>query len=68
LIGQTVTFKDGATIIGTGTINSSGVATFITSALTSGTHTITAVFAGDANFAASTGSLAQTVKSLGRVR
>ena len=42
----TVTFKDGATTLGTGTLNGSGAATFSTSALTTGTHSISVVYAG----------------------
>jgi hypothetical protein len=45
----TVTFYDGATSIGTGTI-SAGVATFTTSTLTVGTHPITATYGGDSNY------------------
>ena len=48
-----VTFKDGATIIGTGTLNGSGVASFVTKNLYPGTHPITASYAGDANYIAS---------------
>lgn len=48
-----VTFLDGSTSIGTGTI-SSGVATFTLSTMTAGTHSITASYAGDANYAPST--------------
>ena len=58
---ETVTFKDGVTTLGTGTTNSSGVATFATSALTVATHSITAVYAGDTNFATSTGAVSQVV-------
>ena len=50
---DSVTFKDGATIIGITSL-SSGVATYNTSGLSVGSHTITAVFAGDANFLTST--------------
>lgn len=58
----TVTFKDGSTTLGTGTLNSSGVATFTTSALTGGTHSITAVYGGDSNFQPATSTaLTQTV-------
>ncbi|HSU67730.1 MAG TPA: Ig-like domain repeat protein, partial [Tepidisphaeraceae bacterium] len=58
----TITFLDGSTQIGTGTLNGSGVATFITSALTAGSHSITAQYGGDANFASSVSSaLAQTI-------
>ena len=53
----TVNFYDGAiqptNIIGTGSV-SGGVASFTTSALSVGSHTITAVYSGDANDAAST--------------
>jgi hypothetical protein len=49
----TVTFMDGGTTIGSVTI-SGGVATFTTSTLASGSHSITAVYSGDATFAAST--------------
>ena len=58
----TVNFLDGTTTIGTGTLNSSGVATFSTSTLTSvGTHSITAVYSGDTNFATSTSSAVSQV-------
>jgi hypothetical protein len=58
-----VTFLDGATPLGTGTLNASGVATFSTSALSVGTHSITAAYDGDTNDAGSTSAaLTQTVK------
>src|SRR5205807_1330478 len=60
--GETVTFKEGSTTLGTGTLNSSSQATFTTSALSGGTHTITAVYGGDNKFNGSTsGNLTQTV-------
>ena len=40
--GQTVTFKNGSTTLGTGTTNSSGVATLTKSDLNAGTYNITA--------------------------
>ena len=50
----TVTFYDGsiaaANKIGTGTVNSSGVATFSTSSLAAGTHNIFVQYSGDTNF------------------
>jgi hypothetical protein len=49
-----VTFKDGATTLGTGTLNGSGQATFSTSLLTAGSHSITAVYGGDSDFNGST--------------
>jgi uncharacterized protein (TIGR03437 family) len=48
--GGTVTFKDGETVLGTATLNSAGRATFSTSQLASGSHTITAEYQGDANY------------------
>jgi hypothetical protein len=57
-----VTFKDGATTLGTKTLGG-GKATFTTSTLAVGAHSITAVYGGDANFIASTSpALTQTVK------
>ena len=49
----TVAFKDGAASLGTGTLNASGRAAFTTATLTAGSHAITAVYAGDPNFAGS---------------
>jgi hypothetical protein len=67
----TVTFKDGAATIscanaGGQTLNASGVATCQTSTLTAGSHTITAVYSGDVNVLASTGTLSpnQVVNNL----
>lgn len=52
----TVTFIDGTTALGTGTLNASGIATYSTSALTAGSHGITANYGGDTNNAASVSS------------
>ncbi len=52
-----VDFKNGATVIGSAPVNASGVATF-TGPLAAGTYTISAVYAGDAVFATSTGTVA----------
>ena len=61
-----VTFKDGSTTLGTGTLNSTGMATFATTTLAVGSHTITAVYGGDPNFSGSTSAaLAQTVSEDG---
>ena len=58
----TVTFLDGATSIGTGTLNASGVATLTTSTLANGVHSITASYGGDNNFSVSASSaLSQSV-------
>jgi hypothetical protein len=59
----TVNFSDGATLLGTGTINSSGVATFSTSALTAGSHTITATFQANSNFVTSSATLTQVINA-----
>jgi len=57
----TVTFLDGATTLGTGTL-SGGTATFTTSALAIGSHSITASYGGDTNFNGSTSAvLTQTI-------
>src|SRR5437016_3062330 len=61
----TVTFQDGTSALGTGTL-SGGAATFTTSGLTGGTHSITAIYSGDANFAGGTSpALTQTVNKVG---
>jgi hypothetical protein len=60
--GGTVTFMDGTTALGTGTLNASDIATFTTAALATASHSITAVYGGDANHTGSTSSaLTQTV-------
>ncbi len=48
-----MTFKDGSTTLGTGTISGT-TATYSTSALTAGAHSITAVYGGDGNNATAT--------------
>jgi hypothetical protein len=59
----TVTFLDGATALGTGTLSKS-VASFATSALAVGSHSITAAYSGDGAFGASTSlPLTQVVTS-----
>jgi N-acetylneuraminic acid mutarotase len=57
----TVTFLDGTTSIGTGTLNSSGNATFSISTLAVGSHNLTASYAGDANNFAANAPLTETV-------
>jgi Bacterial Ig-like domain (group 3)/FG-GAP-like repeat len=52
----TVTFKNGAAVLGSGTI-SGGVATFSTTSLVVGPHSFTAIYAGDSNFNASTSAV-----------
>ena len=56
----TVTFKNGSTVLGTGTLNASGIASFSTSTLPIAVYNVTAVYSGDPNFAPST-SAATTV-------
>jgi hypothetical protein len=58
----TVQFKDGAANLGSPVTLAGGIASFTTSALTAGSHGITAVYGGDANNTTSTSpSLTQTV-------
>jgi putative nucleotidyltransferase with HDIG domain len=61
----TVTFADGETTLGSSTLIE-GMATFTTSTLSVGSHSIIAVYSGDANFAGSTSSPVDlTVKTAG---
>lgn len=53
----TVAFRDGATSLGTGTLDGSGVATYTTAALGTGIHLMTAVYGGDTNRATSTSAV-----------
>ncbi len=58
----TVTFKDGATTLGTGTLNGSGVATYAAASLAEGAHIITASYGGDSrNLASASTSVTVTV-------
>jgi hypothetical protein len=59
----TVTFRDGGTPLGSGSL-ASGVATFSTSSLAVGTHTMTAVYAASANNNASTSNAITQIVSL----
>jgi hypothetical protein len=58
--GDTVTFYDGTTSLGSGT-TSNGVASYVTTALTVATHSITAKYTGDSNHAASTSTAVSQV-------
>ncbi len=51
-----MTLYDGATSLGSSSLDGSGVATLSTSALSAGSHTISAVYGGDSNFLTSTSS------------
>jgi hypothetical protein len=55
----TFTIANGPTL--TGTVDGSGVASVTTSALSAGSHSVTAAYSGDASFTASTGTTTQTV-------
>ena len=64
----TVTFKEGTTTLGTGTLSGSGLvatATFSTSSLSAGNHTITASYPGNGSIQldSSSGNYSQTVNS-----
>jgi large repetitive protein len=59
--GGKVTFMEGKTVLGTATLDGTGAATFSTASLAIGSHTITAVYAGDGNCTKSSGSVLQTV-------
>ena len=61
----TVTFLDGSTVLGSGTLNASGQATFTTTVLAVGGHNITATYSGDANYSASSGNLNETINQSG---
>ena len=62
----TVTFKDGATVLGVGALNASGIATLATTSLSVGAHSITAAYSGNTDFSASTSpALAHTVNKAG---
>jgi hypothetical protein len=50
LVSGSVAFFDGTALLGTGAVNASGQATFSTSALTSGSHAITAVYTDSNGF------------------
>jgi hypothetical protein len=58
--GETVTFYDGGSAIGTA-LTAGGAATFQTSSLTVKTHTIKATYSGDANLKSSSGTVTQVV-------
>ena len=61
-----VTFYNGASELGTGTVSSTGIATYTTSFAAINTYSLTAVYSGDSNFATSTSpaqSLSVTIGS-----
>ena len=60
----TVTFLDGSTILSSETLDASAQAFFSTDSLSAGSHTITAQYGGDENFAVSSTQLIQTVNDI----
>ena len=56
----TITFSEGANVLGTGTLTNGAVVFTTTAFVTAGPHTVTAVYSGDANYATAT-SAAVTV-------
>jgi hypothetical protein len=59
-----VAFHEGASVIGTGTVNAQGIATFSTTTLAVGTHTVTAAYPGDLNYQPSTSAAVTVVVQL----
>jgi autotransporter-associated beta strand protein len=57
----TVMIRDGATPLGTATLNSSGMATLSTSSLSLGSHMISAVYSGDSNYSITSATLTENV-------
>ncbi|WP_433984142.1 MBG domain-containing protein [Tunturiibacter empetritectus] len=60
----TVTFFDNGNPVNTATLSSSDVATFSTTSLSVGVHTITAVYSGDTDFSSSTASAASGANTI----
>ena len=65
----TVTFMDGTSILGTASLNASASASYVSTALTVGSHSVTASYGGDGGNAASasTGTLTQVVNTADQV-
>lgn len=60
-----VSFRDGNTVLGLASLNTSGAATFTPNSLSGGSHSISAEYPGDANFAPSTSAaLTQVVSGI----
>ncbi|WP_455072802.1 Ig-like domain repeat protein, partial [Paenibacillus caseinilyticus] len=62
--GGNVTFKEGADVLGTVSVDDSGIAKLPTPALTQGEHTYTAEYSGDASFAGSVSSVVKVTADL----
>jgi large repetitive protein len=56
-------FYDGTILIGSGTLNTSGVATFSTTTLSAGTHSLSVKYAGDSSNAAGTSNVVSEIIS-----
>ncbi len=61
LVPGTVSFFNGTTLLGTGTIDAAGVATYTTSSLASGSYTITSVYTASNDFGSSSATVTETV-------
>jgi sugar lactone lactonase YvrE len=59
----TVIFHDGNLTIGQSTLDGTGTGSMQTATLTVGSHSLTATYSGDANYAVATASLVQTVQN-----
>jgi endonuclease/exonuclease/phosphatase family metal-dependent hydrolase len=59
-----VTIVDGSTVLGTGTIGTDGRATLTTSSLNSGTHSLSATYAGDETYRGSSGTFSLVVNKV----
>ena len=57
----TVSFSDGTTLLSSATLSNKGLATYKTSTLTFGSHTIEANYSGDTSFNSATATLTQVV-------
>jgi hypothetical protein len=57
-LSGTVNFMNGSTVLGSASVNSSGVATFSISSLTAGTYSLTARYVGNSSFGSSTSAAA----------
>jgi sugar lactone lactonase YvrE len=60
-----ITLMDGAAVLGVAPLSAAGGATFTTSSLALGTHTLSAAYAGDSNFLPSSPGLATVVVGAG---
>jgi hypothetical protein len=58
-----VQFLDGATVLGSGTLNSSGVATYSGALSTATTHTVSATYGGDGNYLTASSNATPTAKT-----